>query len=199
MTAPSRPRGRIVATTALALVAVTAAGCTSSYGAKHATTSSTSGAVKGTPSTDQLKATLITPDEITGDKFTLTNTSPVSQSGAVGISGVFANASHDRVISVILIHYPTAAYAQAGLTEIQNLAAGQLTRNPASETPVQVGQGAQLYQGANATGPLSILVFAEGNYNVTMEYVSKHTGDDVPAATAIDLGKKQDIKVKAAG
>jgi len=182
---------------ALACLALTITACTSS--AAHPSKAKTSTAnATGTPTTADLKARLVPASAITVDTFSLVTTSPVAQSGAVGISGVYANADHKRVVSIILIHFPTAAYAQAGLAPTQNAAATELTRNPASDTQVNLGQGtAHLYQGLNETGPLSIIVFAEGNYIVTMEFVSKTKGDDVPAKIVTDLAKAQDAKIKS--
>jgi len=191
----------VVAAAALALTTATA--CTSS--SHHSTKTSSSTA--DNPVVDELKKTLLPASAISSaiaadnpaDKFTLTNTTPVSQSGAVGISGVYGNSDHKRVVSIILIHFPTAAYAQEGLQPTQSAAAVELTHNPASDTPVTLGQGdAHLYQGSNDTGPLSIIVFAEGHYIVTMEFVSKTKGDDVPAKVVTDLAKAQDAKIIAA-
>jgi len=202
MTVPLRRRSVAL----VAILALTTA-CTSSHGSAGKTSSTaktrgtaaaSSAAETGTPTIDQLKAALIPASAITVDKFTLTGTTPVSQSGAVGISGVYANPDHKRVVSIILIHFPTAAYAQAGLAPTQSAAATELTRNPASDTPVDLGQGtAHLYQGSNETGPLSIIVFAEGNYIVTMEFVSKAKGDGVPAKIVTDLAKAKDAKIKS--
>ena len=40
-------------------------------------------------------------------------------------------------------------------------------------------------------------MFAEGNYIVTMEFVSKTKGDDVPAKVVTGLAKAQDAKIKS--
>lgn len=188
MTAPVRALVAVTLAIPLAL-----AGCTSS----HSPAKTTSSSSNHTPTNAELQSLLIKASDITVDKFSLTKTTPVSQSDAVGISGLYANASHNRVLSVILIHFPSRQFLQASLTETQTLAAQQLTHNPASTNAVNVGEGGQIFQGSNDTGPLSILVFGEGTYIVTMEFVSKNAGDNVPASVVTDLGLKQDAKLKA--
>ena len=193
----TRPRAYLAA--AVALVLATSTACISSHkNPVSAPTTITGSVPPGSPSYAALQGALIDAADISVDKFTQTDVLPVQpQMGAEGISAVYANAGKDRVLSVILLHFPTVAYAQAGLPEIQSLAAARLTRNPASDTTVKVGTGAHLYQGADAAGPLTILVFEEGSYVVSMQYVSKRANDNIPSSLAVSLGTKQDARVKA--
>ena len=214
---PHRAPLRIAVVTTVAALALAA--CTSSHGShpKASSTPSTSstatspaptGSAASAAATSaaaaasaQIAKLLIKASDISIDKFTLTNSAPVNAiasdgTSVDGSSAVYANGNHQRVVSVIVIRYLSASDAQASAPEEQTVAAGELTRNPASDTPENVGQLAHLYQGANATGPLSILVFAEGRYVVTMEFISKTAGDSVPASVVLALGKKQDALLK---
>ena len=197
---PHARRALLVTVSTATVAALALSGCTSSSKPSSPSTTPSSGVVSsGSAKTiDDVKKVLIQPSDIPTDTFTLTNLSPVSQSGAVGVSAVYGNSTHKRVVSVILIHYPSVDIAQAAAPQEQTVAAGALTRNPASDNPLAVGQQGELYQGANDTGPLSIAVFAEGAWVVTIEFISKTAGDNIPASVITAVSNRQDMLLKTA-
>jgi hypothetical protein len=202
--------------TLAAIGVLTAAACSSSGGKGSAggTTSSasspasssstspsaTSSGSSKTPTTDDLTATLINPADIAvpGDTFTLKTADPVSDaSPAVGVDGEFANAAGTRKLTDVLLWFPTDSDADTALTS--ELAAGkQQIVTGLVDTPLTVGSGGHMYQGADADGPATIVLFQEGNYVVTLEFNSTTAGDDIPAALATSVATAQDSKVKAA-
>lgn len=196
---PRSRRAPVATAAALTVAALALTGCTSSKSSGSTSTPATGVTSSGNSATiNTVKRVLIQPSDITIDKFTLTNLSPVSQSGAVGVSAVYANGNHKRVLSVILIHYPNSDDAAAAAPQEQTVAAGELTHNPASDNPLSVGQQGQIYQGSNDTGPLSIVVFQEGAWVITMEFISKTAGDNVPASVVTAIAQRQDDLVRTA-
>lgn len=194
--------------TALAatLALLSAAACTSS-GAKKPSPStssspsgsqSTSSGSARTPSQADLTATLIGGGDIPGDTFTLGNATPVAQSGAVGIDGAFSNSDGSRQLADVLIHFPTAQAALTALaaekTSVHTEIKSHLT---SADSPV--GTNGKIFTGAGGTGPIAILVYAEGNYVVTLEFQSKSATDSIPTSVVNQVGAAQDSKVKAAG
>jgi hypothetical protein len=143
---------------------------------------------------------LINPADIPADTFTLKSADPISQSGAVGVDGEFANADGSRTVTDVVVWFPTDSEADTALTAEQTSAAGQLK---AGGTHSQItlggssGTPADLYAGNDAHGAATIILFQDGNYVVTLEFNSK-TGDDIPAALATGVATAQDTKVAAA-
>jgi hypothetical protein len=184
---------------------LTSAACTSSGGKKPTPstsstptgTTSTSSGTASTPSQDQLTATLIGGGDIPGDTFKLNTTSPIAQSGAVGVAGQFSNPDASRQLTDILIHFPTSGDAATALAAEKGSAVTAITSG-LSTSDSSVGTGGKIFAGTGPTGPVSVLVFVEGNYVVTLEFQSKSASDSVPTSIVNQVGAAQDSKVKAA-
>lgn len=197
--------------TALAAAGLLATAACSSSGSKPSTSNTTSksstssssssstasSAPAKTPSQQQLSFDLIGGDSIPGDTFKLHDTQPLSQGGATGIIGSFANADATRTVSDILVYFPTAAAAATATSAGEGAVSGEITKGLKDAAAPGVGSLGHLYQGQTDQGEATLLLFQEGNYLCTIEFDSK-AGDPIPAALATQVGQAQDSKLKAA-
>jgi hypothetical protein len=195
-----------------AIGVLTAAACSSSGGkadsgstpgggtSSSSSPSPTSSGSGHTPTTAGLTNTLINPADIAvpGDTFTLKSADAVTdESPAVGVDGEFANAAGTRNVTDVLVWFPTDSDADTALTAELAAGRGQIVSGLV-DTPLAVGSGGHMFQGADADGPATIVLFQEGNYVVTLEFNSTTAGDNIPAALATSVATAQDSKVKAA-
>lgn len=169
----------------------------SSSNSQSSSSSSGSGSTSA-PSADDLTFTLINPADIPGDTFTLKSSDPVSDAApAVGVDGEFANADGSRKVTDALIWFPSASGAATALAA--ELTAGkQQIVSGLTDNALSVGTGGRIYQGNDASGPATIILFQEGNYVVTLEFNATAAGDAIPANLATGVATAQDSKIKAA-
>lgn len=170
----------------------------SSSSSAPVTTSSSSSSSNNSagPSELELTSTLINPADIQGDTFTLKSSEPISQSGANGITGLFSNASGSRTLTDILVWFPSTAEADAAISAEVTAAKQQFTGTP-TDAALPAGKSGHIYQGSDSKGAVTIMLFEEGQYVVTLEGNSA-AGDAVPASVATAVATAQDSKIKAA-
>ena len=197
------PRGRLsggcLALLSTVAFGTSACGSSSDSGDTPATTkpaaSSAAAAATSPASTStDFAALVIKPEDIPIPGFTQKSSTPLSESGANGITVLFANADDTRELGDTILVMPDETAASTAAKAAVTASQSQLT--DATAAPAQVGDGGTVLTGTQNGKAATVLIFQQGTVFVVMQFNSA-PDDPVPADLVTAVGQKQSDAIKS--
>jgi hypothetical protein len=197
------PRGRLSGgcLALLSTVAFSASACGSSADSadtpattRPAASSAAAAATNSAPSSTDLAALVIKPDDIPIPGFTQKSSTPASQGETDGIAVLFADADDTRELGDTILVLPSETAATTAMQAAVTATQGQVTGGTA--TPVQVGDGGTVVTGSQNGRASTVLIFQQGKAFVVMQFDSA-PNDPVPADLVTAVGQKQADAIKS--
>ena len=191
---------------AIAAILLTAAvtGCTATSSTSSAERPGTSMALSSPPQSTPASRVapdysrlLIEPGDMnTGTETFATRSSTTNPGGSEGVSALFVNQHDTRAISDTILILPDSAAATTTLNTTVSSIGTVVTGG--SPQPSPVGTGGTVVSGTSPDGSkaVTVLLFTEGRAVVRLEFDSA-AGDPMPPQFVTDVGKKQEIAIRA--